>query len=83
MALGQKIKHFRQRAKKSQRDIQVDTGIPQTTLSGWEAEKFEPKASELQKLATALGVSVAELLSDQPAATTRQMTVNKGRRNEL
>ena len=65
MLLGERIRFFRNRASKSQKDIEAETNIPQTTLSGWETGVSEPRASELQKLATAFGVTVTELLTEQ------------------
>lgn len=68
MTFGQRIRFFRNRVKKSQKDVENETAIPQTTLSGWETGISEPRASELQKLAAALGVSIADLMDDsQPA----------------
>ena len=65
MTLGTKIRYYRNHQKKSQKDIAVRTGIPQTTLSGWENDKSEPTISDAKKLAIALGVTVNELLDDK------------------
>lgn len=64
MMFGQRLRQIRKKQKKTQKDLEVATGIPQTTISGWEACKFEPQISDAQKLAIALGVSIAELLDD-------------------
>ena len=70
MTFGQRIRFYRQRINKSQKIIEAETGIPQTTQSGWENDKTEPTVSDAQKLAAALGVTLAELIEgqDQPAA---------------
>jgi Predicted transcriptional regulators len=70
MTLGQRIKLYRKQAKKSQKDIEQEAQIPQTTLSGWENDKSEPTVSDAIKLAKALKVSVTELIgcSDEQAA---------------
>lgn len=71
MTFGQRIKVFRQRVSKSQKDIEAETEIPQATLSGWENDKSEPCVSDAVKLAAALGVTVAELIDgpDQQPGT--------------
>ena len=65
MTLGQRIKHFRKAAKKSQKDIYAETDIPQTTLSGWENDICEPGATAIIKMAKAFGVSVIQLLYEE------------------
>lgn len=66
MTIGQRLKIFRRKIRKSQKDIEGEVGIPQTTLSGWENDISEPTASDIVKLSTALCVTVTELLSDSP-----------------
>lgn len=70
MSFGQRIKSLRQNQQKTQQQIAVKAGIPQTTLSNWELDKTEPTISDARKLAAALGVSLAELIEgkDQQAA---------------
>ncbi|MBP2652207.1 MAG: Helix-turn-helix domain [Firmicutes bacterium] len=72
MAIGRLIRKFRQAANKSQKALQDETGIPQTTLSGWENNKTEPQATQLRKLALALGVSVGELIGENAEARKSQ-----------
>jgi transcriptional regulator with XRE-family HTH domain len=62
MSFGQRIKSLRQNQQKTQQQIAVKAGIPQTTLSNWELDKTEPVISDARKLAVALGVSLAELI---------------------
>lgn len=64
ITIGEKVRHYRNKAKKSQRNIKFETDIPQTTLSCWERDQCEPTASDIVKLATALGVTVNELLGE-------------------
>jgi transcriptional regulator with XRE-family HTH domain len=64
MTLGSRIKFFRNQLRMSQKDIEMKTNIPQTTLSGWENDKYEPTLSDAKKLATALGVTVSDLLGE-------------------
>ncbi|GMB00398.1 helix-turn-helix transcriptional regulator [Pelosinus sp. IPA-1] len=62
MSLGKRIKLFRNQLRKSQKEIESITGIPQTTLSGWENDNSEPAASDIIKLASVLRVTVNDLL---------------------
>ena len=64
MTFGQRLRQIRQQQNKSQKSIEVVTGIPQTTISGWETGISEPQVTDLKKLAAALGVSAADLLDD-------------------
>lgn len=70
MSFGQRIKSLRQNQQKTQQQIAVKAGIPQTTLSNWELDKTEPVVSDARKLAAALEVSLVELIEgkDQQAA---------------
>ena len=77
MTFGERLKKIRQSVQKSQKQIQIETGIPQTTLSGWENDISEPTASDIIKLATVFNITVTQLLegdeeTDQAATTERQ-----------
>jgi len=65
MTVGGMIRKFRQATNKSQKALQGETGIPQTTLSSWETDKTEPQATQLKILAAALGVSVGDLVGEE------------------
>lgn len=65
MSFGKRLKSFRIAVKKSQKDIEFETQIPQTTLSGWKNDKAEPTALDIMKLASALGVSLSQLLTEE------------------
>jgi len=62
MTLGQRLRYYRDLLQKSQKQVENETGIPQTTLSGWENDGYEPKATELKLLANCYQVSVHKLL---------------------
>lgn len=64
MQLGDKLRFFRNKVSKSQKKVGAETGIPQTTISGWENGISEPTLSDAHKLANALGVTVNDLLDD-------------------
>jgi len=62
MTFGQRLKYFRKKVRKSQKKIEGETGIPQTTLSGWENDISEPTVSDIVKLATAFDIQPSDLL---------------------
>lgn len=64
LTLGQRLKFFRKRENKSQKDIFHALDIPQSTLSGWERDKFEPTVSNAVKLAKYLKVSLPDLIGE-------------------
>ena len=41
------------------------TGIPVSTLSDYEKEKYSPRIDRVEKIAIALGVSIAELFESE------------------
>ena len=61
---GKRFQILRKKSCKSQKAIEAETGIPQRTLSDWESGRFEPRVSEVLKLAPALGVSITELFTE-------------------
>lgn len=61
---GKRLQILRKKSCKSQKAIEAETGIPQRTLSDWESGRFEPRVSEVLKLAPALGVSITELFTE-------------------
>jgi|GEM_PF-1683322 len=64
MTLGQRLKYFRKKARKSQKSIEKEIGIPQATLSGWENDNSEPTVSDIVKLAKAFYLQPYKLLED-------------------
>ena len=75
---GKRIAQLREAKKLSQEELADLLNVHVTTLSRWENGHFEPKASAIQKLCTALGVSEAELLSEQKEASwTLKIKINE------
>lgn len=56
------------------------TLIPSSSLNRWEIGQTEPRLSDLERLAEAFGVTVAQLLTDSPATNKSEggitMTLN-------
>ncbi|MDO4953095.1 MAG: S24 family peptidase [Synergistaceae bacterium] len=63
--LGDVIRALRNRASLTQKEVADKIKVSVDTVKRWEKNEREPRYTELQKIATALGVSVAELLSDE------------------
>ncbi|MFA7136194.1 MAG: helix-turn-helix transcriptional regulator [Bacteroidales bacterium] len=59
---GTKLRYLRKQLNISQQKLGEETGIPQTTISDWENNKYLPNINEAVKLAAALGVTLTELL---------------------
>lgn len=53
------------RGNATQSELAKKAGVPQSAISEIEAGKRIPRTDTLQKIANALGVSVAELLNDE------------------
>lgn len=64
--LGQRIRHYRVKAGLTLEVLGHTVGMTASTLSLVENGKREPKLSVLSQLATALGVSVQDILSQEP-----------------
>lgn len=71
MTLGERLRHFRIKALKTQKGVESEIKIPQATLSGWENDISEPGASDLTKLAKCYGVSELKLLYDKPPSNKK------------
>lgn len=52
----------------SQEDLAREVGVDKTAVSHWENGIARPDLSHISAVATALGVSVAELISGEEAA---------------
>lgn len=61
---AKKLSSIRQSKSMSQRELANLTGINRSTISMWELGEREPAFDQLQVLANALGVTVAELIDD-------------------
>ncbi|MCX7779643.1 MAG: helix-turn-helix domain-containing protein [Negativicutes bacterium] len=71
--IAQKILFFRDLRGLSQTELSEKSGVPQSSISKIETGQLKnPGGITLQKLAAALGVSVAEMLNDSDPAATDQ-----------
>lgn len=61
MSIADNIKRFRKEAELTQKQLAEKTNLSVAAIQGYEQEKYEPKYETVQKLATALGVSIREL----------------------
>ncbi|WP_243175099.1 helix-turn-helix domain-containing protein [Desulfofundulus sp. TPOSR] len=61
------LRYLRNKKGLSQKELAVLTGLHQSQVSKIESGNRKVTAEELQKLAAALGVTVAELLDEQQA----------------
>lgn len=67
MTTGARIKAARKAAGMTQAELASRLGIPYQSIGQWENDLRNPKYESLQKIASALGVSVADLLDVKPA----------------
>jgi transcriptional regulator with XRE-family HTH domain len=63
---GDRIKSYRELAKKSQRDLEAMTGISQTTIARIETGNRTVKSYELSAFAAALGCPESSLMEHHP-----------------
>jgi DNA-binding helix-turn-helix protein len=67
MDIGTKIRMIRKSKGITQIDLAANAGIAVNSLRLYEANKRQPRADQLRAIASALGVSVADLLDVKPA----------------
>lgn len=60
--LPARLRQLREARRLSQQDLAAATGITQRLLSEYETGKTQPRLDNLQRIATALGVSLGKLL---------------------
>lgn len=65
MELGQKIKKYRNEARLSQENLAEKIFVSRTLISKYESGRVFPTQENLKKIATALDVSVEDLLSSE------------------
>ena len=63
MALHQKIAYYREKAGMSQRELADRAGVSYGAIGQYETNRKTPRLETLRRLAEALHVSVAELIS--------------------
>lgn len=66
--LGESIKRFRVARGMLQSDLAGLVGVTRSTIIRWEAGEFEPKASQLDTIATALSAKTDWLLHPEELA---------------
>ncbi len=62
-ALGRKVEHLRRSLKMTQADLAEDAGVRRALVIGIERRAANPTLNSLVRIATALGVEPADLLS--------------------
>lgn len=67
MTTGARIKAARKAAGMTQAELAAKLGISFQSVAQWENDLRNPKYETLQKIASALGVSVADLLDVKPS----------------
>ena len=66
MTVGERIRQVRESINMTQKQLSDIMGISFVTISQWENGKRKPKYETLQKIASALGVSISDLLDIKP-----------------
>lgn len=61
-SLGKKIKEIREENNLSQPKFAKIIGVSNGIISGWENDKYEPKASYIKKIAQTFNITSDELL---------------------
>ena len=67
MTTGQLIKDARKKAGMTQEELGKKIGVSGSSMAQWENDLRNPKLDTLQRIASALGVPVQELISDWEA----------------
>lgn len=62
MTIGKTIRSLRKEKGITQKQLAASTGIAEITIRQYEADKYKPKIEQVQRIATALGVSPAEIM---------------------
>ncbi len=65
--IGEKLRTLRKAAKLTERKLAELAGVSQSAISEIEHGKKSPTLDTLLKLCSALGISIADFFSDQPA----------------
>ena len=67
MGFAQNIKNARNRAGMTQAELAKKCGIATITIRQYESGKREPRMEQLSRIASALGLSVGDLVAQDPA----------------
>lgn len=73
-SLGQKIKEIREENQLSQPEFTKLIGVSNGIISGWENNKYEPKASYIKTIAVTFNISADEILGIEQLKTKEQNT---------
>lgn len=79
LLVGRRIRHRRKAAKLTLAALTAMTGIAPTQLSLFENGRREPRLSQLEAIGAALGVSLGDLLSDEPPDVRTALEVELAR----
>lgn len=67
MTTGELIKAARKKAGMTQKELGAKIGVAYQTIAQWENDLRNPKLDTLQRIASALGIPVQDLISDWEA----------------
>ena len=68
MTIGDRIRHYRMKAGRSQTWLADAIGVKQNTVSSWEKSRTEPSRADTREIASALSVDISSLeLGEMPA----------------
>ncbi|MGO3845761.1 helix-turn-helix domain-containing protein [Agrococcus casei] len=77
--LGQRIRHFRTKAKLTLDDVASQVGLAGSQLSLFENGRREPRLSQLDSIAAALGISSSDLLVREAPSERASLELELGR----
>jgi len=72
--IGQVLKRILKEQRRTLKEISKDTGIPYSTLHTWQENRQPKDILKAQRLAIHLGISLHELLFDQPDLKAQKTT---------
>lgn len=78
MKFNEKLRSTRKALGLTQQDIADIFGIKSVNISDWENEKTMPEASRLPLLAKKLGLSISELMGEEPGKLSRRDVYTPG-----
>lgn len=65
ITFGERLRRMRRSKCFSQTKLSTATGVPQTTISDWENDKYVPDIIRARRLANVLGVSLLRLFDKE------------------
>lgn len=80
MKIGENIRHARQKAGLTQKELGEKLGISQAAVGQFESDKANPKIETLMKIATALNIKLSELV---PINNALDWTFEKNEENRI